>query len=544
MRKTVQLLVSILFLFGLLSCRKDFEELNKNPNGFTTASDGSLLNAVISTLRSGWNEQLYVNNSVLLKETQLAALPQVRWSNYSIGTEEIWSNYYTALPNIRELEARWGGSDSASGEITNMKAMLKTVLAYKTFKMTDLFGDIPFFEAGYGYIDAQQLRPSFDSQESIYRQLLADLEWVDDHIDPTAVNDEPFRTFKTFDNLFHGDMNKWRKFANSIRLRQAMRVSNKQPFPDFAKAALQDILVNNRPCFGVDQFGFLVNQPLTESALMFPYQLGYRNEGKGWSYDQSKDVRLGSTFWEQVSSVDDSTGAAIFDPRAYYFYETNVDNHWRAFPNAPSTAMSPDGGDPYNYQRDVAYSIKGAGCRYSPVNYYAARDMDYVPDVLISGSEVLFLRAEAFLRSAELGLTLDPNFATQEFLNALQFSLTFWETIMTNSKLPIGTPFSANISVPSNVNFISLQNNVGFFSATPARQLEIVYAQSWIDLFLQPQQAFALSRRTGLTPHQGAASNVYRFTIPPTEVSYNSANWSGAYSNGSDALGSRMWWMQ
>jgi hypothetical protein len=544
MGKSKLLLLAFCTYITTISCRKDFDELNKNPNGFTTASDGSLFNSVIASLRSGWNEQLYVNNSVLLKETQLAAVPQVRWSNYTLGTEEIWSNYYTALPNIRELEKRWNDSDTNSAEVKNMKAMLKTVLAYKTFKLTDLFGDMPFFDAGYGYQDASKLRPAFDTQEDIYRQLLMDLEWADRNIDPSAVTNEPFRTFKSFDNLFHGDMLKWRKFANSIRLRQAMRLSALQPFPAFAKSAVEDILVNNRPCFGVDQFGFLVNVPLAESALLFPYQLGYRNESRGWSFDQARDIRLGSTFWQQVSTTDDTTGASIYDPRAYYFSETNVNNGWRAYPNAPTSIMAPDGGDPYNYQRDVAYSIKGAGCNYSPINYYLVRDMDYVPEILISGSEVLFLRAEASLRSADLGLSFDPNLATSEFLNALQFSLTFWETVMTNSKLPIGTPFSANISVPSNVNFISLQSNSGIFSATPSQQLEIVYAQSWLDFFLQPQQAFALSRRTGLTPHEGPASTVYRFTIPPSEVSYNSANWSGAYSSGADALNRPLWWMR
>ena len=79
----------ILLILVTSSCRKDFEEINKDPNGFNTASDGALFNAVISSLQSGWNEQLYVNISVLYKETQLTALPQVRWNNYTLGTEEI-----------------------------------------------------------------------------------------------------------------------------------------------------------------------------------------------------------------------------------------------------------------------------------------------------------------------------------------------------------------------------------------------------------------------------------------------------------------------
>ena len=74
MKKTNILLTAIFFLLVVSSCKKDFEEINKNPNGFTSASDGSLFNAVISSMKSGWNEQWYVNNSVLYMETQQESL--------------------------------------------------------------------------------------------------------------------------------------------------------------------------------------------------------------------------------------------------------------------------------------------------------------------------------------------------------------------------------------------------------------------------------------------------------------------------------------
>ncbi len=538
MKKINILLAIITCSICITSCKKDFDEINKNPNGFTSASDGSLFNAVISSMKSGWNEQLYVNNSVLLKETQQASLSQVRWNNYTIGTEEIWSNYYTALPNLRELENRWKSLDTSSHAIQNMIAMEKIVLAYKTFKVTDLFGDIPFSEAGYGYLDASKLHPSFDSQESIYKHLLEELEWAANHIDPAANNQEPYLTFKSFDNLFFGDLLKWQKFANSLRLRYAIRMADKEP--QLAGTIVQDILLNFKPCFGVTEFGQLNDDP-NESALLYPYQLGYRNESKGWSYNQSKDLRLGTTIWNLISANDSTDGSGIFDPRAFYFFETNNVNQWVAYPNDPASGLQPDGGIPYEYQRDVAYAIKGAGCLYSPVNYYLARDMDYVPDVLFSGAEVLFLRAEAYMRG--IGVAADPGQAGTEFLGAVQFSLDFWNHIMSNSKLPTGIPFATNISVPSNVNYISLQSNLNYFSLGQAEQLNMIYAQSWLDFFMQPQQAFALARRTYSTPHEGAALQVFRFPIPPSEVSYNTGNWQSFYGTSGDNLMSKVWWM-
>lgn len=537
--KKRNLIIAIVVISVFSSCKKDFEEINKDPNGFTSASDGSLFNSVISSLKSGWNEQLYVNNSVLLKENQQVALPQVRWNNYSIGTEEIWANYYSVLPNLRELERRWASLDTTSHAVQNMLAMEKIVRAYKTFKVTDLFGDIPYSQAGYGYLDANKLHPAFDSQEAIYKSLLEDLAWADEHIDLSAVNAEPFLTFSSFDNLFFADLAKWRRFANSLRMRYAMRMVNREPV--LAANILGDIINNGKPVFGVNQFGQLNDDPYTESALIFPYQLGYRNESKGWSFNQSKDERLGTVMWNLISENDSTDGSGIFDPRAYYFFDTNNNNQWVAFPNDNTQNLPPDGGIPYEYQRDVAYAIKGAGCLYSPVNYYLVRDEDYVPDVLITGAEVKFIRAEAYHRG--IGVGQDPAQAGVEFIDGLQFSLNFWDHIMANSKLPTGTPFATNIQVPSNVNFISLQNKLDYFSKTSQEQLDLIYQQEWIDMFTQPQQNFALMRRTFRTPHTGNASQVYRFPIPPNEVNYNQINWLSIFGAGGDNLNRKIWWM-
>ena len=114
---------------------------------------------------------------------------------------------------------------------------------------------------------------------------------------------------------------------------------------------------------------------------------------------------------------------------------------------------------------------------------------------------------------------------------------------MNNSKLPTGIPFATNITVPSNVNYISLQSNLNYFALGQAEQLEMIYAQSWVDFFMQPQQAFALARRTYSTPREGAGLQVYRFPIPPTEVSYNSGNWQSTYGTSGDNLMNKLWWM-
>lgn len=538
----IQLSLVVLTLACISSCKKDFDEINKNPVGFTSASDGSLFNACIKSLFSGYNEQLYVNVSVIMKETQQGALPIVKWNNYSIGTEEIWSNYYSTLPNIRELESRLVAKDTLAGDIRNIMSMVKIIKAFKTFKVTDLFGDIPYSAAGMGFQSSSAVHPAFDSQQNIYKSLLSDLNWAANSISSAEADTstEVFRNFRTFDKLFLGDVSMWRKFANSLSLRYAMRMVNKEPV--LAASIIKDIIDNAKPTFGVTQFGQLDMTPSTNCAMLFPASVGYSNESKGWSFNQSVHMRMGTTMWHEMSANDSLNGSGIYDPRVYYFFDTNINNKWAAYPNNPPAGMTPDGGDPYNYQRDAFYNLKGAGCMYSPFNYFLVRDLDYSPDIMMTGAEVLFLRAEAYQRG--IGVSKDLGLASTAFLDGIQFSINFWGSILPGTHLPYGATFTSTITVPSTVNFFTVQNNLDYFTASEQDQLKEIYEQCWIDMIRQPQEAFSLMRRTGgLTPHEGSSSNINKFPIPPTEVSYNLTNYLNAYGSSSDDLTTKVWWM-
>ena len=178
-------------VFAGAGCEKDFDTINENPYSPTTTSMEALFNGVVESLQLGWNEQFYVHNEKLYEATQQAALTSRAWLNTAIGIDEIWNNYYATLKNIREIERRFAAFEAAGGspeELKNVRAMLKIITAYKTFRVTDLFGDIPFFDAGRGIEDLQYLRPKYDSQEAIYKALLDDLKWAADNIeiDPSA----------------------------------------------------------------------------------------------------------------------------------------------------------------------------------------------------------------------------------------------------------------------------------------------------------------------------------------------------------------------
>jgi hypothetical protein len=535
-RKYLLFLITVL---SLVSCKKDFEEINTDPSSFTTATDGSLFNEVISTLQLGWNEQFYINNEILYKQTQQAALTKEGWGNFTLGTEEIWNNYYLALPEIRELEKRFSKYDTIPG-VLNMKAMLKIILAMKTFKVTDLFGDIPFSEAGYGFQNLDLLRPKFDKQRDIYLALLDDLKWADENIDESAPLVEPYKSFIGFDKLFHGEMKKWRKLANSLRLRHAMRIAEKESV--IAGGIIKEIIENNRPVF----IGYDFGGPVLESACLWPAAIGFKNESMTWSFREHKNLRMGSNIWHRLSAHDSIDGSGIFDPRAYIFFETNDSSHWVPYPQIPDASTLSEGGIPYGSHRDQAgsFSIKGETCRYSPFNYFIIADYNYMPIILFTGAEIHFIKAEAYFRG--LGVAMDKEMADNEYMNGVNSSVKWWMEVAKISKLPLsGMTFPEMIPIPEGLNESSVMVHYGSWNATSEEEkLEYIYTQWMLDAFRQPWEAYALARRTGKTPREGLPISHFRLPYPPSEVEYNGANCAQAIaSQGGDDFSNKIWWV-
>lgn len=531
------LIISAILLSS--SCTKDFEEINTNPQGFTTASNGSLFNGVIQSLYPNGNEMMYVNNEILYKQNQLAALTSEAWGNFTLGTEDIWSKYYTSLANIRELEQRFSEMEDTP-ETTNMRAMLKILVAYKTFKVTDLFGDMPYFNAAMGFQDPNMLRPEYDSQRDIYLALLEDLKWCDENINPEATSIEPIKSFISFDKLFFGDLFMWQKFANSLRLRYAMRMYNKEP--ELSAEIIAEIINNERPIIhGYDFISYV-----GENACLWPGQQGYSFDVPNWAMREHKNLRMGTNIWNQMSYHDSTDGSGIFDPRAFIFFETNNNDEWVPYPQiAPNDQPAP-GGIAYAVHRDnvAAFEVKGETCIYSVINYFTHRDDRNMPVPLITGAEIHFILAEAYLRG--IGVAQNPEQADIEYMNGINSSVEWWLDVAEGSTLPLsGIAFPDKINIPNWLNASSILGVFGSWNATTDEEkLKFIYTQRWIDSFLQPQEAYALARRTNLTPREGDPINHFRLPYPPSEQEYNTENWQKAKKvQGGDDFEDKIWWV-
>ena len=563
--KNILLASTVILAFAFGSCTKGFEEMNKNPMSPTGTDIGPLFNGVVSSLTWTWDEQFYLNNEIFYPESELGALISESWGNYSIGVDAVWNNYYLALANIHDIDRRLDEMCTANGddEIDDkVRAQLTIIEAYKTFKVTDMFGDIPYSEAGYIWYDTESNRkPKYDSQESIYKTLLEELVWARNVLSNnqavTALGNQ-YYSLGAYDVLYHNDYNKWAKIANSLILRHGMRMYHKDE--EFAGPILNEAY--NLPV--IDDYYYVGG-----AFALWPQALGSQFGDQGWSFREHKNLRMGETVFAQMSKETDSVDNRIFDPRVYVFFDTNnkfegyPEGAWRAFPQIRDENTPTEGGTPYSSARDKNYGFKGPACLYSPFNFYLIRDHVFVPQIMISPAEMCFIKAEMMVKGIVPG---GIGMMTDEMIRkGIELSLNLWLQLPyfgtdatykyiypeLQEIMDAGDIYSTSYAYASTIFNEVVYNNLDFAYDEKA-YLEFIYQQRWLDLFRQPNEAWSLTRRTkdnkATTPttidHQKLVT--YRLPYPQSEVTYNYDNYNEQVKKMShgDTRETKVWWME
>ncbi len=518
----------LLFLLCLTqSCDKGFEELNVDPLSPTEAQDGPIFNSIVESLKLGWNRQLFLHNEKLYDVTELAVVTAATFGNEESGAEDVWSNYYTALRNARDLENRFANYSGDFDATNIVRAQLKILMAYKTFQITDLFGSIPYTEAGRAYDGDFILRPKYDDHELIYKSLIDDLFWAVDILNnsgTTTSSGESYLSYGSFETLFGNNLGQWSTFANSLLLRYLVRIYDVAP--DYVAPKVKG-LIDNGANF-ITEGGDIV---------MLPSAQGWSNEGVNWSFREHNKVRMGSTIWK-LMTADDSD--EILDPRLAIFYEPNNAGEWKAFPQIPNEDTPQSGGTPYSNARDQNYDDKGAGNIYASVNYYLIRDEDHIPEILMTSAEVRFLLSEIFLRG--IGVAADASNADFNYQLGMLESMKFWTNIVENSQIWVNRPF-----LPTIAEMYAIVTHPKYSLAEvddEASKLERIYTQRWVDTFRQPWEAFSLLRRTNKVPREKTQNTFNRFKYPPSELNFNAENYNAQLSKmGGDLNTVKLWWM-
>jgi hypothetical protein len=286
-------LIFLILLTSFFSC-KDLTELNTNPNG--VQADLVNPNLIMPTVLTE-AAKLYVNLGYqdiagVVQHTQKDA-----WSsghNDYDWTNQSWSSYYEVLRNNDLLYQR-----AVDLKLDYHQGVALVMKSFMFGLITDLWGDAPYSQALKGEAGGtDNILPAFDSQETIYMGILADLEKANTLL--SKPKGEYSSIVDNVDVYYGGNPAGWQKFANSLALRYFMRISAKKP--DIAKAGIEKIVS--------DPAKYPIITKNTEDATMaFPGT----SDGTSWPANTVFDVsgsnyrriKMGATLVKALQAVKD-----------------------------------------------------------------------------------------------------------------------------------------------------------------------------------------------------------------------------------------------
>ncbi|MBA7562542.1 hypothetical protein ES708_04194 [subsurface metagenome] len=327
---------------------------------------------------------------------------------YQVTGDGTTFNYYIGhlkdLKKAMELAAEAGDDNSL--------AVMKILTAYAFQNITDWFGDIPYSEAMMADDpDNPNIHPKYDSQESIYTDLIAQLKAANSMIDPSA-------NIGSTDVIFNGDMMMWKRFCNSLLLRVYMRISNVSP--SMAEAGIEEIMAapSTYPIISsIDQAAFkywLPEDPVYRS----PYWMNLADNPK--SIDQTVTAEF------LVETLKDRN-----DIRLPVYAEPALNSgEYVGLPLGTTGQNTPD------------LSIRGMA-------EFGALD---TPTRIMRYAEVMFILAEAALNGWNVGMTAQDAYEAAIEASFDEYGLTMPASYLTDPLVDFNgaTPQRENLSVTRN----------------------------------------------------------------------------------------------
>lgn len=348
-----QLGLFAIITISFYSCSDDLSDLNVDPNSATSVDPSALLSRAQYVLYDrvhGRNLNLEWGMLMVQYWTQNEYTEESRYDVDENTFNSSWETIYTEVLNelkvAKELISVETGSEAVK---TNKLNIIDVMMVQAYLILTDGFGDIPYTDS----LDSSKTLPSYDSQESIYKDLLVRLKSAATSFDTNA------GSFSSGDLIYGGDVTHWKKLTHSLMLRAAMRISDVDSAlaKEYVITAATDLISSN-----AQQALFVFDSAIERSNPM------YRNV-----VEDSRDDFCVTEYLVNELTI---TG----DPRLDMF--ARVDD------KVPTII-----GMPYGLSDEAASNLKATRSRPSDDVRSATS-----PHVIISHAEVKFLLAEAYER--------------------------------------------------------------------------------------------------------------------------------------------------
>lgn len=503
-------------LAGILlagSCTGDYMDYNRNW-AEVTADEMQRDEYLVSSLLGG------MQNNVIPAEEHLNQFTECLlggvWGGYFADSQS-WATsfsyfnpsqdwlgkmYLDLIPNVY---SNWLGLQAATSDEAIL-AVGRIVKCAAFQRITDAYGPIPYSQIG---ADGKVTAP-LDTQKEVYTKIFEEL----DEAVATLMQHRGTSISAAADKVYAGDLEKWVKFANSLKLRMAMRLSYVDPTT--AEQRAKEAVDTTDGKLGVmttnDDNAYLSGININPF-----YKVAYEYNGG--------ETRVSADLVNYMKSWN--------DPRLEKYATQST------FTNTANDYWGLRVGNEYAITTGQAYSNLNIG--------------QNDPILWMNVSEVMFLRAEMALRGWDTSDT-----AENYYRRGVTLSFEKWGLNNADSYLSSWTPVGAYNDPQGEYSFVSPTNCVPAWDTIDQKvQLEQIITQKWIANFPLGHEAWAEFRRTGYPKLAASPTNLSgggvaagkfarRLTYPSDEYKTNGVNLTRAVSrdlpNGGDRFSTHVWW--
>ena len=523
--KIKYILLNVLLLASISACSlSDFEENYRDPSKLSQTTVGKQFSGMIFSNRE-YVLPSYWNYFVVHRITSNRFNQTVGWVNtenqYVPGGAAIndrWNRYYAFLAQYREIEKVYNSSSEVEKQDNRIYMIAAATYFYDhTQQVVDLHGDIPWSKAGLLSINGGDYTKSYagyDKATDIYTKMLNDLKAFADELNSITVKNAIQVEFKTQDLINRGDIQLWKVYVNSLRLRMLTRVSGSSAF---SARADQEI-------------GAILSNPST-------YPIATTNAMNiSWKIHSLGTLLSPTSFQSGLEDWNGNiAGKAIVDhmknnqdPRLPFVFEPGLE--------AKGEYM---GLDP---MMNASQQTQLVGSNTLTIyNRSTISRNQFFPGVIFTAAEAHLLAAEYFLKKNQLST------AKTHYEEAIRQSLSFYQflrSISNNGIVPAPVPPTGqDVS-----NYLAKSAISWDAAATAVGRLRLIADQKWLHFnVIQPNENWAELRRIGLVQltfwtddSNQQKQPPFRWIYPGSEQTYNRENY--AVVQGNDNLTTRLFW--
>jgi hypothetical protein len=496
----------------LAACTENFEDYNSHP--YNPMAEDLTPSAAVGGLFEKMTYQMHhhqENDSQMIDQMVgdqyggYFVTPTI-WQGTNFSTfnqPENWNEIPFTTP-FPYFYSNWTKVREISGGTGYVYAWANVIRVAAMLRVTDTYGPIPYSQMGNG-----QFQVAYDNVEDVYKNMVADLDNSVDVLSAFwATYSKTDLPMAQYDIVYKGDFGKWVKFANSLKLRLAIRMSNVAP--DYAKTVAEEAVAAGVFTSNADN----TMLPATDNP--------YRKASVDWG-----DLRL--------SADMDSYLNGYADPRrsVYATPQNNTTNYRGVRMGVNTTA---------NSKADYA--------AYSMPKFTTT-----APMLVMNAAEVAFLKAEGALRGWAMGGTPQALYEQGIRLSMEQHGI---------AAATISTYIANNANKPANYTGPDSETSIAAVSAITIKwddaasfeqKLERIITQKWLANFTLGFEAWSEYRRTGYPKLFPTVNNMSggtvdtqrgarRLKFPISEYNKNAANVQAAIQmiGGQDLPSVDLWW--